>query len=106
MNYRMWNVGAAVAFGVGTWFFGWWAVPVIALAAGASRHIRPLSLAVAALAAWGVLLVIDSVGPGMQPLTVALSGVMGVPSIAVILLTWIFPALLAWSFGTIGRGGR
>jgi len=106
MTRRVWIVATAVAFGVATWLFGWWAVPMVAVIVGATQRVRPLAIAIAALAAWSLLLVIDSVGPGMKALTDALAGVMGVPAIAVIVLTWLFPTLLAWSFGTIGRSLR
>jgi hypothetical protein len=39
----------------------------------------------------------------MSALERTLSGVMGVPAVVVIFLTWIFPALLGWSLATIGQ---
>jgi hypothetical protein len=103
MTYRVWVIATAVAFGLATWLFGWWSVPVIALVVGASRRVRPLAVAIAAVAAWSILLVIDSTGPGMSALGRALSGLMGVPITVLILLTWIFPAALGWSLATVGE---
>jgi hypothetical protein len=103
MTHRTWVIATAIAFGLATWVFGWWSVPVLALLVGATQRVRPLAIAVAALAAWSILLVVDSTGPGMSALERTLSGVMGVPAVVVIFLTWIFPALLGWSLATIGQ---
>jgi hypothetical protein len=89
----------AELFAVATYAFGWWTVPIIAaLWALVSRDSRPALLAaLCAALGWGTLLVLDAIKGPVAAMASRLGGVMGVPSLVLILLTMIFPALLAWS---------
>jgi hypothetical protein len=89
----------AELFAVATYAFGWWTVPVIAaLWAIVSSDDKPARLAaVCAALGWGTLLVLDAIKGPVGEMATRLGGVMRVPSVVLILLTLIFPALLAWS---------
>ena len=89
----------AEAFAVATFGLGWWTVPIIAAAyAAASQRKKPARFAaVCAVGGWGVLLLLDfAKGPVMNMAT-RLGGVMGVPPLVLLILTLVFPGLLAWS---------
>ena len=89
----------AELFAVATYAFGWWTVPIIAvLWALLSRDARPASIAAfCAALGWGTLLALDVVRGPVATMASRLGGVMGVPSVVLILLTLVFPAILAWS---------
>jgi hypothetical protein len=96
----------AVAFGVGTWYVGWWSVFVIALAwgwlVGAPR--RPVVRAlVAAALAWMGFLAYDSIRGPAGRLARTLGAVMHLPPIVLVAVTVIFPVLLAGSAAMLGR---
>ena len=57
-----------ILMAAGTWLAGWWAVPILALIAGAAA-IRPVFVAGAASLSWALLLVLDAAqGPlGQRP---------------------------------------
>jgi hypothetical protein len=89
----------AEVFAVATYAFGWWTVPVIAaLWALLSRDDKPARVsAMCAAIGWGTLLVLDAVKGPVAEMAARLGGVMRIPAFVLILLTLIFPALLAWS---------
>ena len=89
----------AELFAVATYALGWWTVPVIAAVWGiASRDRKPARLAaLCAAAGWATLLILDVVKGPVDTMATTLGGVMGVPAFVLLLLTLIFPALLAWS---------
>ncbi len=89
-----------LAFAAGTALLGWWSVPLLGAIWGviAWRTSRvAVTAGAAALLAWGVLLAISARADAFGTLVGALSAVMQLPSIALVLLTLLFPALLAWS---------
>jgi hypothetical protein len=97
-----------LAFFLATWL-GWWAVPVVALLWGAIRPgvRRPAgNAAIAAALAWAAWLVVDRVAgtAALAALAVRLGGVMNLPAVALIVLTLLFPALLAWSATALAGG--
>jgi hypothetical protein len=89
----------AESFAVATYALGWWTVPVIAaLWALLSRDDKPARVAAfCAALGWGTLLVLDAVKGPVAEMATRLGGVMGIPAFALLLLTLVFPALLAWS---------
>jgi hypothetical protein len=88
----LWSSGIAL----GTWLVGWWALPLIALAAGATGR-RPTLVALDAAIAWAALLGFDAMGGRLGVLTSLLGGIFPVPGPALVLLTLLFAAALAWS---------
>lgn len=85
----------ALFFALGTWLGGWWAIPLLSAVAGVWR--RAWESAVAAAAAWGALLVIDTFGSRFGALSGSVAGVIGVPSPALVVITLILAWVLAWS---------
>jgi hypothetical protein len=85
---------------LGTIGLGWWTVPLLGAAWGASRpEVRGLavSAALAGALAWGVLLAEAALGGPVGELAGTLGGIFGLPGFLVILLTLVFPAFLAGS---------
>ena len=98
----------ALAFFLATWL-AWWAVPVVALLWGVIRPgvRRPAASAgFAAALAWAAWLIADMVAGagGLGVLADRLGGVMNLPGYALITLTLIFPASLAWSATALAGG--
>ena len=79
---------------------GWWTVPVVAaiwgLASSAARGVW-WKAALAAAAAWGLLLIVTATQGPVGLLAAKLGGLFGLPALAMIMLTLLFPALLAGS---------
>jgi hypothetical protein len=99
-----------VAFGLGTYAFGWWTVPVIAAAWGLMTPGAPRSAgraAVAALLAWALLLVIPQLaGAPIVSLGDELAGIMRLPAWALWIAECAFPAVLAWSAAALAGAIR
>lgn len=106
MRYRLVVMVALVAaFALATWAGGWWTVPIVALVAGTrerSGGARPSAIGIAAAVAWGVLLIVSSTTTAFSTLVHELAGIMALPGAAIVLLTLVFPALLAWSAAALG----
>jgi hypothetical protein len=88
-----------------TWFAGWWGVPLAALVLGVmGRERRGIAwlTSLAAMVAWGALLLLDATSGRFGALATAIGGVMRVPGAVVIVVTLMFAALLAWSAAAIG----
>jgi hypothetical protein len=88
-----------------TWLLGWWGVVVAALLAGAllqHRRAGAWLIALAAVVAWGSLMLVDSVGGRFAALATSLAGVMRVPAPALLIVALLFAALLAWSAAVVG----
>jgi hypothetical protein len=106
----------APAFALATWAFGWWTVPVLAAAWGAARargtrrpvesaiDRGPAEAAAAALVAWGALLAAAAARGPVGALAGGLAELIGAPAAALVVLTLVFPALLAWSAAAAARG--
>ena len=93
------------AFALGSWV-GWWTVPAVAALWGWQRPSVPRPILAAALAAplaWGVWLAVDAVrgGGAAGVLAGELASVMRLPAPALVLITLLFPALLAWSAAAV-----
>ncbi len=98
-----------LAVALGTQLLGWMAVPVVGLVIGLARWDRRpvLSGAGAGALGWGVLLLWGMARGPVMPLAGLLGDVFGgLPSLAVILLTLLFPALLAGAAAGIGSAVR
>ena len=95
---------ATFVIGALTWSLGWWGVVLGALAVGAvawrQRAVAWIT-AVAAVAAWSVLLIIDAARGRFGALATAISGVIRLPAAALLCVTLLFAALLAWSASVI-----
>lgn len=88
-----------------TWFAGWWAVPLVALAAGLFG-VRAGVVAAACATAWLLLLAADVVAGSLGRLSSILAGVMGLPAPALFVVTLLFPLLLGWSAASLGGAAR
>jgi hypothetical protein len=98
-------VSLALAVALLTWLAGWWAVLVVALAAGwlwrAARG-RAGTVALGAALGWGALLAMDALSPRFAALGAVLGGVLPLPAIALAIVTLAFAALMGWSGAVIG----
>ena len=94
----------ALATAALTWVAGWWGVAVVALVAGflySGSAGTSWRAAVAAVAGWCVLLGIDAASGAFGRVTSTVSGAMSIPAPALLVVTLLFAALLAWSTATI-----
>jgi len=93
----------------GTWWAGWWCVPVAAAAFGAwSAHQRSavLTATLASACAWGALLAYDAtVGPVGRLLAI-FGQMLRMPGGMIAVLTIAFAALLGASASALARGIR
>lgn len=89
-------VGLLVA--LGTWLFGWWAVPLVgfihALVWRGRRGVL-LEAALGGMLGWGWLLALQGMHPAFPRLAEALGGVFPVPSAALMAVSVLFAGLLA-----------
>jgi len=93
------------AFAVATYAVGWWGVPVLALICGLAVEpkAKPLGfVSLCAAAGWASLLLLDAARGPVGELARRFGGIMSVPPFILILVTLLFPALLAWSAASIG----
>ena len=99
----------SAAMGGLTWVLGWWGVAVAAAIVGfvfSEYGGGGWRVALAAALAWAVLLAADGAMGPFGTLGTTLAGVMKVPAAVLVLLTLIFPALLAWSAATLVADAR
>ena len=99
----------AAALAVGTIAFGWWAVPVIGLVWGVVAYEQrgaALTAGLAAMAAWGGLLLRDTMHGPVGALAATLGQLFGVHVAAIYALTLALPGLLAVTAAIVGRAGR
>jgi hypothetical protein len=115
----------ACAFALATWLAGWWGVALVAAAWGAigARRRRGLGAegapprweyarapspsrqaALAAPAAWLLILAWQAAHAPVAALAARLAGVMQLPTPALPLATLLFAALLAWSAAAVAMG--
>jgi hypothetical protein len=97
------------AYAIGTFWLGWWSVPVIAIlwgliAAGTPRAV--LHSVLAAAIAWTVLLLWTTLSGPLPTIANQLAGATGLHPAVLITVTVIFPAILAWSGTLLGTGVR
>jgi hypothetical protein len=94
------------AFAVATFALGWWIVPLFAFVLGMTLDTDRAPVryaAICAAAGWLSLLLLDAARGPFMVLATRFAGVMKVPSLVLIAITLLFPALLAWSAATIGK---
>lgn len=96
----------ALAFAVGTAWLGWWAVPFLGAAWGViawRTRDAAWSAAMAAVVAWGALLLWTAARGPVGVLAARVGGVLGLPAAALVAVTLLYAAALAWSSATVGR---
>jgi hypothetical protein len=94
----------SVAMAVLTWVIGWWGIVLGAVVVGFAFRVQGgggWRVALAAALAWAALLVVDAAGGPFARLAHTLGGVMRVPGPALIAITLLFAAALAWSAATV-----
>jgi len=94
---------------LGTIGLGWWTVPLLGAAWGASGPINrrlATSAALAGALAWALLLAGSAFGGPVGQLAGTLGGIFRLPGFIVILLTLLFPALLAGSAAALAAALR
>ena len=87
-----------------TWLIGWWGVLLAALIVGFVFYAEGgggWRIALAAALSWGALLGVNAASGSAGAVAATLGGVIGVPGVMLVLLTLIYPALLAWSAATL-----
>lgn len=97
------------AFAVVTFAGGWSGVPVVAFVWGlaAESTVRSARFsAICAAAGWASLLLLDAARGPVGVVATRFGGVMGLPPAALIGITLLFPALLAWSASSIAAAIR
>ena len=96
----------ALSFIIGTWVLGWWAVPLFSAIAGVlARTVRhqALAAALAAAVAWSALLGWSASQGSVWSFSHVAGGAMGMPGLALLLVTLVFPAALAWSATAVAQ---
>ena len=96
----------AIAFAAATAAAGWWAVPVVA--AGwvrvASRHRTPVRTCIAgATIGWTLLLGWGALQGPVEAVARRAGGAIGLPPWGFVLVTLLFPALLAGAAAQVAR---
>jgi hypothetical protein len=94
----------ATAMAALTWVMGWWGVLLAAVVVGfvfREQGGGGWRVALAAVLGWMALLLVDVAGGAFARLTHLLAGVMTVPGPALIVITLLFAAGLAWSTATV-----
>jgi hypothetical protein len=94
----------ALAFGIGTAVLGWWAIPLFALVASLLlRHVtrQALVLGAAASLAWAILLLWNAMRASLWTFAETAGGALGASALALIVVTLLFPGVLAWSIAGV-----
>lgn len=108
MTARQFGEFAAVTLlmAAGTWYIGWWTVPLVAAAWGSARageRWLPLLSATAGMLSWLLLLFLPSSPGAVGRLAEVAGQAMGVGAGPLLVLTLVFPALLAVSAASLAR---
>ena len=88
------------AIALGTAVLGWWAVPVVAAVWGLATPVKKGTwwrAAVAASGAWALLLLFTAIQGPVGELASKVGAVFALPGFAFVLLTLLFPAVMAAS---------
>ncbi len=93
----------ALVLAAGTWFGGWWAVPIAAAIWSAWRRHPAWRAGVAGTISWGGLLGLTIPTPALWRLAPRLGGILGLPGWAMLLMPPLFALLLAWSAARVVR---
>ena len=95
----------AVLLVAATWIAGWWGVPLAAAVVGVllctRRGIAGL-VALAAVIAWSVLILVDGASGRFGALADVVARTLTLPAAALLAVTLLFAALLAWSAAALG----
>ena len=100
------NLLLVIAMSAATWICGWWGVGVAALLAAFFLHrVRGIAwkLALAAAESWAIFLVADALSGPLARVSTTLGAVLKIPGPALIVVTILFPALIAWSAAMLVR---
>lgn len=100
-----WFLLGAAAMAAGTWYGGWWAVPLVGAALGAVRRHDPAAALLAGLAAavaWGALLAAVT-AQAVGPVLPTVGPVLRLDPARVVTLTLGFAAILAMSAAGLAR---
>lgn len=96
----------AVALALATWVFGWWSVPAIAVIwtlMSPHRPRTPLDVALASLLAWSALLALAALEGPVPEMAHRLGVTLHIGAAALIAVTVVFPAALAWTIASTTR---
>lgn len=95
----------AAAVALGTWWLGWWVVPILGAAWGVARYgAYPSATAgIAAALGWMLLVGIGALRGPMGEVSRALAGAIGVPGWVPLAVTGLFPAGLAAGGAWVAR---
>jgi hypothetical protein len=96
----------AAAFFIATRVLGWWGVPLAAGLWGIVSGGDGLPAAVGAALAWAALLARDAAFGPFGDLASTLGALFHAPPIVLIVLTLVFPMVLAWSAAVVSGAGR
>jgi hypothetical protein len=94
------------SFAVGTIAIGWLAVPLLAVAAGVLlRHVprQAVITGFAASLAWGLILVWSGTQARIWPFAGTIGGALGSSAIVFVLVTLLFPGILAWALASLAQ---
>lgn len=99
----------SAAFAAGTFFIGWWSVPLIAVVWGGLRSMRNKPVAawgagLMAAVVWAILVTGTSQAAPLLSLAGRLGGVFGIPGWATVGATVAYAFLLAWSAAKLAGG--
>lgn len=100
---------AAAVMAVLTWLLGWWTVPLVAAFVGSVLYVREgvaWRMALAGALAWTLLLLVNATSGRLGVTATTLGGVLRLPGVVVVLITLVFPVLLAWSAATVAIAVR
>lgn len=109
MKWLMQLIVLSLLMAGGTWFAGWWMIPVLGAAYGAWAARQRLTLITAALSAvlaWGALLAFDASAGPMGRLLQVTGALFRVPGATLVVLTLSYAGLLAVSAAALTRGVR
>jgi hypothetical protein len=93
------------AFALGTFYVGWWAIPIIALAWGwiVGPGRRPATrAAMGAAIAWMGFLAHDAVRGPAGRLVRTLGALFHLPGVVLLIVTVLFAMVLAWGAAVVG----
>ena len=95
-----------IAFTIATRVVGWWGVPLTAALWGVLSTGDGAPAAIAAGLAWAALLVHDAARGPLGMLASDIGGLFHTPPAVLIVLTLLYPMLLAWSAAVVIGAGK
>ena len=96
------------ALALGTAVVGWWSVPVLGLAYGVWTGERRAgaTAGISAFLAWSALMLWNWFEGPLAELSESLGAVMGLPGWTLLIVTVLFPTVLAWTAAGVGTAIR